>query len=211
MIPFVNIHTHKHIDNNESVEIINIDVDDVVNVDVSLFYSLGIHPWDAETRKLEESCFQNFKAIGECGLDRACDSDFEIQKSLFLKQIEMSEKYMKPMIIHAVRTYPDIIAIRKATKARQAWIIHGFQGNEQSAKQLLRHDGIFLSLGEVLFKNESKARRLLQVIPLERMFFETDIAVMRIASVYEKASLLSGMEIDILRNGIFNNYVKIFG
>ena len=65
MIPFVNIHTHKHIDNNESVEIINIDVDDVVNVDVSLFYSLGIHPWDAETRKLEESCFQNFKAIGE--------------------------------------------------------------------------------------------------------------------------------------------------
>ncbi|MBR0323954.1 MAG: TatD family hydrolase, partial [Bacteroidales bacterium] len=128
MNPYVNIHTHynNHIGNNEFVEIQNIDVDNIVNVDVSHFYSIGIHPWNlksqnlkiSETQKLgdlESQCLGdlNIKAIGECGLDRACDVDFEIQKEVFIKQIELSEQIAKPLIIHAVRTYPDIISIRK--------------------------------------------------------------------------------------------------
>ena len=226
MNPYVNIHTHynNHIDDNEFVEIQNIDVDNIVNVDVSHFYSIGIHPWNlksqnlkiSETQKLgdlESQCLGdlNIKAIGECGLDRACDVDFEIQKEVFIKQIELSEQIAKPLIIHAVRTYPDIIFIRKEIKAKQPWIIHGFQGNVQSAEQLLRHDGIYLSLGDVLFKNERRASELLNVIPPDRLFLETDVAERDIVEVYEKAASLSGIEMDKLRNDIFNNFVKIFG
>lgn len=224
MKPYVNIHTHRnHIDNKEFIEIQNIDVDNIVDVDVSHFYSIGIHPWKVgseelrnsgieELSDLESRCFGdlNVKAIGECGLDRACDIDFEIQKEVFIEQIKLSEQIAKPLIIHAVRTYPDVISLRKETKAKQTWIIHGFQGNEQSAEQLLKH-GIYLSLGDVLFKNETKARRLLQIIPLERLFFETDVAEREIKEVYEKAVSLSGIEMDKLRNDIFNNFVKIFG
>ena len=115
------------------------------------------------------------------------------------------------MIIHAVRSYPDIIAIRKETKSNQPWIIHGFNGNEHSAEQLLRHDGIYLSLGDVLFKNEKRAERLLDIIPSDRLFLETDVAERSIVEVYEKASLLSGVATDILRKDIFDNFVKIFG
>lgn len=226
MNPYVNIHTHynNHIDDNEFVEIQNIDVDNIVNVDVSHFYSIGIHPWNlksqnlkiSETQKLgdlESQCLGdlNIKAIGECGLDRACDVDFEIQKEVFMKQIELSEQIAKPLIIHAVRTYPDIISIRKENKAKQPWIIHGFQGSVQSAEQLLRHDGIYLSLGDVLFRNERRASELLNVIPLDRLFLETDVAERDIVEVYEKAVSLSGIEMDKLRNDIFNNFVKIFG
>ena len=226
MSPFVNIHTHynNHIDNNEFVEIQNIDVDNIVNVDVSHFYSIGIHPWKSQqttdngqqifyqqTQKLSNLVSQQLKAIGECGLDRVCGVDFEIQKEAFIKQIELSERIAKPLIIHAVRTYPDIISIRKETKAKQVWIIHGFQGNEQSAEQLLRYADIYLSLGDVLFKNEARAKRLLQVIPTDKLFFETDVAERKISDVYEKAVLLSGVEMDKLRNDIFNNFVKIFG
>ena len=239
MSPFVNIHTHynNHIDNNEFVEIQNIDVDNIVNVDVSHFYSIGIHPWKSQqttdngqqifyqqTQKFKNSEIQklgdlesgclgdlNFLAIGECGIDRVCGVDFEIQKEVFIKQIELSERIAKPLIIHAVRTYPDIISIRKETKAKQVWIIHGFQGNEQSAEQLLRYADIYLSLGDVLFKNEARAKQLLQVIPTGRLFFETDVAERKISDVYEKAALLSGLEMDKLRNDIFNNFVKIFG
>ena len=226
MSPFVNIHTHynNHIDNNEFVEIQNIDVDNIVNVDVSHFYSIGIHPWNLKSQKFKNSEIQklgdlesgclgdlNFLAIGECGLDRVCGVDFEIQKEVFIKQIELSERIAKPLIIHAVRTYPDIISIRKETKAKQVWIIHGFQGNEQSAEQLLRYADIYLSLGDVLFKNEARAKQLLQVIPTDRLFFETDVAERKISDVYEKAALLSGLEMDKLRNDIFNNFVKIFG
>ena len=226
MNPYVNIHTHynNHIDDNEFVEIQNIDVDNIVNVDVSHFYSIGIHPWNlksqnpkiSETQKLgdlESQCLGdlNIKAIGECGLDRACDVDFEIQKEVFIKQIELSEQIAKPLIIHAVRTYPDIISIRKEIKAKQPWIIHGFQGNMQSAEQMLRHDGIYLSLGDVMFKNERRASELLNIIPLDRLFLETDVAERDIVEVYDKAVSLSGIEMDKLRNDIFNNFVKIFG
>ena len=225
MRPYVNIHTHlnNHIDNKECVEIKNIDVDNIADVDVSHFYSIGIHPWKVESEELRNSGIEelgdmvsrclgdlNVKAIGECGLDRVCDVDFEIQKEVFIQQIELSDQLATPLIIHAVRTYSDIISIRKETKAKQTWIIHGFQGNEQSAEQLLKH-GIYLSLGDVLFKDEAKAKRLLPIIPLEKLFFETDVAERKIVEVYEKAASLSGIEMYKLRNDIFNNFVKIFG
>ena len=277
MFPYVNIHTHNTIDDKEIISIRNIDVDNIANVDVSRFYSVGIHPWSLkgqqstdngqqspflETENLKTSEFersqgrmdagsQSYKAhssqpiahstnnsqvfrfsdsqiqnisqvfsfsdsqiliaIGECGLDRACDSDFVLQREVFIKQIELSEQYHKPLIIHAVRSYPDIISIRKEMKPNQPWIIHGFNGNEHSAEQLLRHDGIYLSLGDVLFKNEKRAELLLDIIPSDRLFLETDVAERSIVEVYEKASLLSGVATDILRKDIFDNFVKIFG
>ena len=277
MFPYVNIHTHNTIDDKEIISIRNIDVDNIANVDVSCFYSVGIHPWNLkgqqstdnsqqspflETENLKTSEFERsqgrmdagsqsykahssqpiahstnnsqvfrfsdsqiqnisqilrfsdsqiLKAIGECGLDRACDSDFELQREVFIKQIELSEQYHKPLIIHAVRSYPDIISIWKEMKPNQPWIIHGFNGNEHSAEQLLRHDGIYLSLGDVLFKNEKRAELLLDIIPSDRLFLETDVADRSIVEVYEKASLLSGVATDILRKDIFDNFVKIFG
>lgn len=217
MSPFVNIHTHNnHIGNKEFIEIINIDVDDSVNVDVPFLYSLGLHPWNVETKEFMASWFHalgnsNLKAIGECGLDRVHGSDLEKQKYFFIRQIEISEQYHKPMIIHSVKTYSDIISIRKETKAKMPWIIHGFQGNEQICIQLLRHNDIYLSLGEVLFKNAARATQLLKLISQERLFFETDVSERSIVEVYEKAALLSGCSLDELRSDIFNNFVKIFG
>ncbi len=224
MNPFINIHTHQsHIDNKEFIEINNIDVDTHVNVDVTFFYSIGIHPWSSGVQDFRNSGIQvlgglefkctsdlNLKAIGECGIDRACGIDIEIQKDVFIKQIEISEQYKKPMIIHAVRAHSDIISIRKETKAKMPWIIHGFQGNEQIVSQYLRHN-IYLSLGDVLFKNESRAAELLKIIPSERLFLETDVSERCIADVYERASVLSGRSLDDLRSDIFNNFVKIFG
>lgn len=226
MMPLVNIHTHYSVDNKEFIEIQNIDIDNATDVGVFRFCSIGFHPWNVKSQQstnisqqifstlsriLKVSDSQSIMAIGECGLDRACNCDFDLQKNIFIKQIQLSEQYAKPLIIHAVKSYPDIIAIRKVTKAKQNWIIHGFQGNEQSAMQLLKHEGFYLSLGDVLFKNEYKARQLLRVIPVERLFFETDVADRNIKDVYEKASQLSGLEMDELTNDIFNNFVKIFG
>ena len=222
MNPFINIHTHQsHIDNKEFIEIYNIDVDSNVNVDVTFFYSIGIHPWKCQqqwinspmAQWLNGSTVQWLKgstAIGECGIDRACGIDFDIQKDVFIKQIEISEQYNKPMIIHAVRAHSDIISIRKEIKAKMPWIIHGFQGNEQIVNQYLRHN-IYLSLGDVLFKNESRAAELLKVIPSKRLFLETDVSERSIVDVYERASVLSERGLDDLRSDIFNNFVKIFG
>ncbi|MBQ8223263.1 MAG: TatD family hydrolase [Bacteroidales bacterium] len=232
MKPFVDIHTHHKIDRN-IIAIRNIDVDNLTDIDVSSFYSIGIHPWKLGIQEFWTSGLQgnqnlleflgsrisgiqksrdpNFLALGECGLDRACCHDFEAQKRLFIKHIELSEQYVKPLIIHCVRSYPDIISIRKETKAKQTWIIHGFQGNEQTTEQLLRHEEIYLSIGEVLFKNEDKARRLFEIIPSDRLFFETDDSEREISDVYEKAALLSGKDVAVFCRDIFNNFEKNFG
>lgn len=219
MNPFVNIHTHKpHIDNKEFIEILNIDIENLSDVDVSCPCSIGIHPWQSEDLSgcedkisLIEKLVSADKvcAIGETGLDKVCKNDYEIQKQLFMKHIEFSEQYSKPLIIHAVKSYNDIIQIRKATKAKMPWIIHGFQANEQITEQLLKHD-IYFSLGNVLFRNEARAETLLKMIPLEKIFMETDAEDLDIEEVYAKASLLLGIDIDVLRNMIFNNFVKIF-
>ena len=217
MNPYINIHTHQHNIDKDFIEIINIDTEELLNVDVPFLYSVGIHPWNVKHGQgITNDGWHNFAdtklmAIGECGIDRACDSDLEQQKYFFLKQIEISEQYHKPMIIHAVRSHSDILSIRKETKAKIPWIIHGFQGNEQTCKQLLRHNGIYLSLGDVLFRNERRATELLKIIPSERLFLETDVSEISIADVYEKAALLSGRSLADLRSDIFNNFVKIFG
>ena len=225
MSPFVDIHTHHKIDRKDLIAIRNIDVDNLTDIDVSSFYSLGIHPWslsqqttdngqqslshlsNSATQQLGDS---NFLALGETGLDRAAAHDFETQKTLFLKHIELSEQYNKPLIIHCVRAYPDIISIRKETKARQPWIIHGFRANVQTAEQLLRHE-IYISLGDVLFKDEEKSKQLLETIPSGRLFLETDVSEKNIEEVYEKAASIIGKDIEVLRRDIFNNFEKIFG
>ena len=209
MNPFVNIHTHNiHIGNKEFIEIINIDVDNSVNVDVPFLFSIGLHPWDVGTQELSDSWIQslddlNLKAIGECGLDRVHCSDFEKQKYFFIRQIEISEQYHKPMIIHSVKTYSDIISIRKETKAKMPWIIHGFRGKEQVALDLLRHD-CYLSFG-ARFQEEA-----VRAVPLERLFIETDESSESIEEICRRIAQVRGVSPEELAEAVNKNVRVVF-
>ena len=223
--PFVDIHTHRNsdIDKENLVEIRNVGVDDIVNADIPYLFSIGIHPWELGTLGFrnpgsldlwdwmrDNAGRKNFLAIGETGIDRVYKDTLEQQRVVFIKHIELSEECHKPLIIHSVKSYPDIISVRKVTKAKMPWIIHGFQGDEQSAEQLISHD-IYLSLGEVLFRDERKASALLKTIPSDRLFLETDDSGRSIADVYERAASSLSVDIDMMKTVIFNNFVKIFG
>lgn len=216
---FIDIHTHSEyiVSEKDIIKIRSINVDENVDIDALSFASVAVHPWSvADDKFIDYQCYiediilkENVIAIGETGLDRVYSDTFQIQKSFFLEHVKLSEKHKMPMILHVVRAYPDIIEIRKQTKATMPWIIHGFNANEQTVEQLLRHD-FYLSLGDILFKDEEKSRRLLQVIPRERLFLETDDKDISILDVYQRASFLSGRAIDDIRTDIFSNFVKIF-
>lgn len=221
MNKFVNIHTHSSqiADNDEIIEVKSINIEDGIGIDALRLCSVAIHPWSVKNyfdnnsyiAFLENNAIKdNVIAIGETGLDRLYHETFSLQKDLLLKHIEISEKYCKPMILHVVRSFPEIISIRKQTKAKMPWIIHAFQSNVQTLEQLLPYD-IYFSLSNVLFNNEKRAVELLSRIPKDRLFLETDDSNKSILSVYERAALLSGMTIDVLREDIFSNFVKIFG
>lgn len=147
--------------------------------------SIGIHPWDVDENWQES--FQSIKelakapnviAIGECGIDRMHPGAApELQAEVFRAHIALSEELGKPLIIHCVKAYDNIIALHKGHKPTQAWIIHGFRGKPQQAEQLTRA-GLYLSLGEHFNADSAK------IIPTDKLFIESDENSTPIENIY---------------------------
>lgn len=117
------------------------------------FFSVGLHPWDVTGSDGES--FRNLDsllsrpdvlALGESGLDALRMPPADIQEKAFIRQFELSETHSKPMILHVVRAFDRIIHLKKSLKPAQKWLIHGFRGGPEQARQLLGC-GFSLSLG----------------------------------------------------------------
>ena len=137
-------------------------------------FSAGLHPWDVTGH--DEEAFRNLEeliakpqvlAVGECGFDTLKGPSHELQEQAFVRQVELSERYGKPMILHVVRDFDSVIRLRKQLKPTQKWIIHGFRGGPQQMEQLYSN-GILVSFGP---KHNPETIR---EVPPERLYFETD-------------------------------------
>lgn len=166
------------------------------------FFSIGLHPWFTDTYSVD--VFDKLKkiadnkqciAIGECGLDKNSKVPFERQLFVFEQQISISEKQQKPLIIHCVGYYNELFALRKAFYPKQLWIIHGFRGKPQLAKEALKM-GIALSFGE-RYNVES-----VQVTPIEKLFVETDESKLPIAEIYQRIAKIKGCTPEDLSAGL---------
>ncbi|MEA1874779.1 MAG: TatD family hydrolase [Bacteroidota bacterium] len=209
---FINIHTHQESTNEEHIEIISLFHN--ASIPEGKLFSIGAHPWHAEKdtpQALIDEIFPKVRfafAIGECGLDRSSSTNWDKQVELFRLQIILSEKAKKPLIIHAVKSYHDIIALHKIYQPKQAWIIHGYQGNTETMQQLTQH-GIYLSYGAALLRNQSKLNECLIYTPEDKLFFETDEASIKILSVYEHAARLKNISVEALNKQIHENFAAI--
>ena len=211
--PFINIHTHSLLINDGHIQIVNLNLNRPCPEQG--YYSYGIHPWaldradfqvDEALNKLKENLQRpQVIALGEAGLDKMHKASFERQIELFERQIELSEALKKPMILHDVRSHNEIIALRKKHRAKQLWILHGFNGTEQDVQQLIGQ-GIYFSVGESLLHPERKICKSLKFIDLNYLFLETDMAEIGIEKVYEAAANLLEMDINVLKTRIFANF-----
>ena len=192
---FIDIHTH--IDNQSVIRIVDGDAEKILN-------TVGVHPWEVERHFEWNDAF----AVGEVGLDKARKETFTRQLEVFEEMIRLSELHRKPVIVHCVRAYSEIIAMRKKTKATMPWVIHGFNSSVETMRQLIGRD-IYISLGEVLYRNENQAVEILKNIPFERLFLETDVSGRDIRDVYARAAQLIGCDIDCLSKQIFENYGRL--
>lgn len=200
---FVDIHTH--IDNQSVIKIVD-------EFSEKILMTWGIHPWEVSDEHYEVPrdlrSLVMTAAIGEVGLDNVHKETLDKQIEVFEEMIRLSESYRKPMIIHCVRAYSEIIEIRKKMKATMPWVIHGFNSSVETMRQLLRYD-MYISLGEVMYRNENQAIKILNSIPIERLFLETDVSGRDIRDVYAKAAALMGCEVKFLENKIFENYGRL--
>ena len=184
-------------------------------VDVSgIAYSYGIHPWflNEENHKqlinsVENTVIQpEIIAIGEAGFDRLRGPSPELQRTAFEEQIIISEKISKPVVIHCVRAWDELLAVYKKIKPKMPWLIHGFRGNVELASQLLTK-GFYLSFWfDFILRPESK--ELLKQLPADRIFLETDGADVDIKSIYNKVATDLDLSVDELKSIILKNFNK---
>ena len=220
-------HTHIIIDGNAPC-LLNIPLVDRTCNDYSLqnpnmAFSVGLHPWDISedwedmlktVRK--EATQHRVWAIGECGLDKLRGASFDLQLKAFYAQISIAEEVRKPMVIHCVKAFNELLAIRKEMETESQcrnrqimpWVIHGFRGKPELAKQLMAK-GLLLSLGHLY-----NAKTLRQVFTSCLPFFlETDDCHLPICQIYEQVARHLGVDVGRLetlcdpRQTIFSGFL----
>ena len=211
---FFNLHTHQ--------SLIQADVWELVNqypqeFDTSIpNYSIGIHPWHIvedridedlsiiESKLKDEKCL----AIGECGLDKRIEFPMALQQMVFEKQLALAEKYRKPVVIHCVAAFQEVIATKKKMAISVPMIIHGFSKNKETAEQLIAN-GFYISFGKYLLRNP-ELELVFKSIPKERLFLETDTIEEGIAAVYELAARYKNIEMGEMKAIINANFDTVF-
>ncbi len=212
---FLNLHTHFQTDNSGRFELVNQypdEFDDAIKQ-----FSIGVHPWRIDENRLQtdfgflESKLTDEKclAIGECGLDKRIEMPIELQLEVFEVQLLLAKKYKKPVIVHCVAAYQEVIETKKRMNIDVPMIIHGFSKNEQVARSLV-DNGFYLSFGKWLLRNPDLEKAFISV-PNDRFFLETDTAEETIEQVYELAARYKNVSVDSVKEMTGENFRKVFG
>ena len=186
MIRCLDIHTHH--DCPQPYGVVDVSCENFTPND-GQFFSVGLHPWSTAHEPSPELWANMEKAatnscvvaIGECGIDKLKGGPLFRQMLVFKRQIDLSEKLQKPLIIHDVKAHDVIVGIKKDLNPSQNWVVHGFRGKPTVAK-MLTDAGIFLSFGENFNEDSLKST------PHEMILAETDESLLDIFAVIEKIS-----------------------
>jgi TatD DNase family protein len=213
-MPFINLHTHWHSKSDKVLEIVNQypwDFKDEFPV-----YSIGIHPWYLDENRLKKDLktieekiqLPECLALGECGLDKRTDIAMEIQIIIFEKQLLLAQKYQKPVILHLVAAFDELIEIKNRLQINVPMVIHGFSKSKELAKQLI-DAGFYLSFGKYLMQNPN-LEEVFQSVPNSRFFLETDNAKATLEEVYALAAKYRNCQTAEIKEQVEHNFKSVF-
>lgn len=174
-------------------------------------FSVGLHPrditenWKTQFEKVQSiSLSANCVAIGECGLDSNVAIDDELQNEVFATHISWAETVRKPIIIHCVRRFSQILHYKNA---KVPLVVHGFNKKENIARELLEA-GFYLSFGYAALENLS-LQNIIKNIPLQKLFLETDVSDFEIIKLYQKVADLKSISLERLNQQMWENLENI--
>ena len=167
----------------------------------------GIHPWDAE-QDLPMPDFSGCDIVGETGLDYCSEASKEAQLELFLRHLDIAERLQKPVVLHVVKSFEDVmLALRKHNI--QGAVFHGFIGSKEQATRATDY-GYYLSFGDRSLRS-LRTRDVVTTMPIENLFCETDDrADISIEEIYAKVAKLRGISTEELATQIEKNYIRLF-
>jgi len=175
-------------------------------------FTYGIHPWFLNESNYKQLIISveslishpDIIAIGEAGFDRLRGPSPELQRRAFEDQIIISEKIRKPVVVHCVRAWDELLAVHKKLKPEMSWLIHGYRGNVKLATQLISK-GMYLSFW-FDFVLRPGSGDLLRHLPTDRIFLETDGADVDIKNIYDKVASDLDLSVDELKSIILKNF-----
>lgn len=152
-----------------------------------LYCSVGYHPQDADKMTQEDFAqitqmlsHKKVVALGEIGLDYFYEDapEKELQKQVFVRQLELAYSTKKPVIIHTRDAMQDTIELLKPYSHKLNGVIHCYSGSAESCVQLVNMGFYIGFTGVVTFKNARRAIEALKTVPLDRLLVETDCPYM---------------------------------
>ncbi|HDZ40708.1 MAG TPA: hydrolase TatD [Bacteroidetes bacterium] len=215
---FINIHDHGADPHKGVFTIDNIMVheDRYPGELEGIAFSCGAHPWHLEKDKMEAqlnkvreyASLETVIALGEAGFDRLRGPESQVQEKVFRAHVAISEEKRKPLFIHCVKAWDELLKCHKEMKPEMNWIIHGFKGKPELAAQLLDR-GFYLSPWvEWAIRPESTST--LKSIPPDRLFLETDGFDIGIEPVYRVVAEHLRVDMQTLKRQLWENFCSLF-
>lgn len=137
-----------------------------------LFYSCGVHPWQASLTLFDQMLpiMEKASIIGEIGMDSVwCDVSLNVQKEVFIKQIQFAYEKKKPVILHTKGQEKEILDVIK--KYPNTYIVHWYGCMDYLSQY--NQVASYFTIGPSIQKEEA-VRQVVQNIFIEKLLLETD-------------------------------------
>ena len=194
-----------------------------------IYSTAGISPndldenWEENINKIEELLDKpKVLAVGEIGLDYHYDTDKEIQKQAFIKQIELANKHNLPITIHTRDAVMDTIQILKDHPVNQKGVFHCCPFNRELVKEALKL-GFYISFSGVCTFKNSNAEEIAKMVPNDKFTIETDSPYLspvpnrgkrndsrNLKYVVEKLSEFKGLSKEEIARLSYNNTINLY-
>lgn len=195
--------------------------------------SFGLHPQSAEYIDIEqnisflEKLLSNgeVKVIGETGFDYFTESfknQKEKQEKMFIKQLELAEKYNTPVVIHFRKANEKLFEYSGELKKLPAVLFHSFMGTPAEALSLLNKNiNGYFSFGKQMMNNNKKVISCVKELPLDKLLCETDAPYQflkgetktqnsQIKEIYSAFISLRNEDESLIFDQLFTNFKTMF-
>ncbi|XP_010933950.1 uncharacterized protein [Elaeis guineensis] len=145
----------------------------------------GLHPWYVAERspdwlRLLKDFFATTPAaaVGEIGIDKGSHGrniEFTEQVEVFRQQLELAKELRKPVSVHCVRAFGDLLEILQQTGPFPAGVVlHSYLGSAEMVSGLAKLGSYFSFSGYLTSMNMRKAKKMLKSVPPDRILIESD-------------------------------------
>lgn len=151
----------------------------------SVLPSFGLHPWFIEERSPD--WFKTLKeyfdstpsaAVGEIGVDKGSRGkkiDFAEQVEVLRQQLELAKELNKPASVHCVRAFGDLLELMKSMGPFPGGVIlHSYLGSAEMVPEFSKLGAYFSFSGFLMSLKANKAKKMLKMVPSDRILLETD-------------------------------------